>query len=236
MKNSIKYAKSFIFLFIIILTQSCLNSDDNYEYVQFGTVQMLDNADQGSLFFLLDSNQALYPKNPGAVASLDLQDKDRVFVQFTDLEENHEKYDLYANIQIVQKLRTETIKFIESEEQTEDLLESSDAINIVEAYVVNNFLNLKYTYKGGRLDSKEHDISIYATKEISEETRSSTTLELILTHDAKEDKGNRNVNGVISFPLDNIQNLINNKNEIKISAKAIIGGVQDYIIQVKQNK
>lgn len=232
MKSIAKQTKYLLLALIVVGLQSCIKSGDEYYPMVIGTTH-LEVGDPSTLYFELDSGYKLFPKNPENILVYELKANDRVFIQFTDPDEDSAKKELTAKIKMLLNIHTEEIELTQDDTSAEALLEASDNINIIESYIANGFLTLKYSYLG-RYNATEHDITLYATQ--SSLASPQGTLKLYLTHDNKEDKGTHINNGIISFPIENITQAVEQAEKVTITSKTIYSGVQETSVYINKQK
>ncbi|WP_018109012.1 hypothetical protein [Bacteroides propionicifaciens] len=230
MKSLTKQTHYLIIALVVMGLQSCIRSGDEYSPMAIGTVQV-ETGDINTLYFDLDSGYKLFPNNPENLVAYDLKTNDRVFIQFTELDENTSKKELTAKIKMLQQVETGNVEFTQDDSSAEGLIQASDRINITEAYIANGFLTLKYSYIG-QPSVWDHTIQLYATKDNKiEDTK---ILKLYLTHDASEDNSTYINNGIISFPITEINDLVKAAEEVSITSKTIYSGVQETAVYIKK--
>lgn len=232
MKNIAKQTQYLIIALVVMGLQSCIKSGDDYYPMAIGTVQ-IETGDVNTLYFDLDSGYKLFPKNPEDIVVNDLKTNDRVFIQYTDPDEDSSKKELTAKIKMLLQVDTGDIEFTEDDNSAQSLIEASAPINITEAYIANGFLTLKYSYLG-KLNASDHNIELYATKD--NPSNDGKTLKLYLTHDAKEDNNTYINKGIISFPISEINDQVEVAEKVTIMSKTIYSGPQEVPVYINKQK
>ena len=242
MKKIYKYTKLIPLALILLFIQGCVKSRDEYIYIQIGTVKKIEISEtepEKKFYFLLDSNEELYPRVDEGYLSKRLDHNDRVIVQFTEVEQYASKKELHAKIQMIHPIRTVDIEFADKEDISNQLA-NSNTVNITEAYIANGFLTLKYSYLGGYKPDKDHKFKMLAFHAPLLEPESRVETEdiarLTLIHDAKEDTGTQIQNGIISFPTDNIKSLLEDKEQLNITINTVYDGIKEYSINLKKSR
>ena len=225
MNNLHNYFKITAIVLFTFLFQGCLKNNDDYSSATIGTVHFTEE-DPSALYFNLDSKEQLYPNSLNFSQASKLKEKDRVFIEYKDA--TGDKNEYFADIVGVIPIPTKEIHSKKTKDELELLLEQSDLINISEVYIVNGFITLKYTYIGGDVSKDKHNIDLYALTETKE---SDQTLRFYLTHDANEDKGTSQRTGIITFSLDNLQDLIGQTQQSTIKSHTIYEGIKEYQIK-----
>lgn len=236
MRKLLKYLKVVPFVILIFALQGCLRSRD-YVYIQIGTVKKTEISESDSkseIYFLLDSSEKLYPDLKESYLSSKLKHNDRVIVQFSSVKQDKVNKEIIAEIKAVHPIRTEEIQF-KSKEEVANKLEKSDKVNITEAYVVNGFMTLKYSYFGGNKPNKEHLFEIYFIEQ-DENVGNHKTVNLTLIHDAEGDEGYSLENSIISFPIDNIESHLKENETVSIKSKTIYNGIKTHQIKLKKRE
>lgn len=195
-----------IFVLSLFVLNSCLNDDDSYSlgdiYIGLGIMEdaqtnkiVLDNGD------ILIPVAYEYPWHDDSDVYNGFQDGDRVFVNFTILDDNatdsSEVVTYYVKLNLVKEILMKGI--IDITPEIEDSI-GNDPIIVQDAWVTNNLLNLKIKYWGR---DKTHFINL--VKQPGNLTGAEQPFELELRHNDNEDIKSISYSSYVSFKLDELE-------------------------------
>lgn len=173
------------------LIQSCLDDNDNH-YLVIATFRITDNEQP---YFVLDEGETMYPEN-GVYAKL--EEGQRVYVIFDIISENTNGYDYQITVQGIEKILTKET-FVMTAETADSI--GDDRIDITNMWFGDDYLNIKFRYKGTRNSSKPHMVNlIYNNVEVDNKTTlEDDYINLEFRHNSYEDKGEDVLDGIVSF-------------------------------------
>lgn len=228
----VKSLKLATLLMTILLLQSCLKENNDFNPVVIGTAKVVNN-EVSSTHFILDTGYTLLPNNIEELGGKQIKDNQRVFIQLKDVEEDSSKKELHGTIIMLVKIKTQEIEFTENLSSASELLDKSDPINIGDAYVVNGFLTLKYHFRSSQSPDK-HEFKMYALKDLSAEKEN--TYQLFLTHNTNGDNDGPVNSLFMSFPIENIQEQVDSHDKTVITFKTYYSGNENYTVYINKKK
>lgn len=201
---------------------SCMNDMGETDQLMFaiGTVKVIEKQDY---YFDLDEGSKLYPSDTTHIQGYQVIPGQRVFVYFTLLEDKIPGYEYNAEIMHIEDILTKDVYMMPP--QKADSI-GNDPINIVEAWITDGYLNVKYQFYYSNNPEKKHMLNMVVNDEISSENTNPTDYLLLeFRHNAYNDTQLIPGTGVVSFKLDNVTNLLTDKKGINIKVKSLHDGV-----------
>jgi len=216
-----KYLKIAVIL-IVILTVSCEKNDDYYSlgdiWISLGFIDQSQS--DGSFTIQLDNGDTLYPV-ANDVPYFNTKDSMRVMANFTILDEVDESENrFYVKINNLYNILYKEI--IPLTYENSDSL-GNDPVKISDIWISNNILNIEFYYTGGE---KIHSINLaYSEESLTEQNQ---PIELDFRHNAYNDNGKYNLQGLVSFNLNKLKQSIHDTISIEVKAMDKDGLVQTF--------
>ncbi|WP_298112404.1 NigD-like protein [uncultured Bacteroides sp.] len=216
--------QAFLIGILLLPLQSCLDDgyDKNAALLTIGTIHVIEGNDY---YFELDEGTKMYPGDTTQLHNYHVVNGQRAFIYFTLLDEKINGYDYNANISHIENILTKDIYYMPQEE--EDSI-GDDKINITEMWFTNNYLNIQYQFYYSDNPEKKHMLNLIVNRnsngETTEEENDYITLEF--RHNAYEDKQSKRGDGLVSFKLNEIEDMIKGKKGLNIRVKTLYDGIQ----------
>lgn len=205
------------------LFHSChLDDNDRYysaKWVALSTIQVIEGKDY---YFLSDEDERIYPGDTTLIHRYKVEDGQRVWVYYDELENDLSGYEYNARIKHIENILTKGVVPITEEKQ--DSI-GDDRINITAKWFGGDHLNISYQVLGNSNHLRMINL-IRDLDNINDEDDEYVNLEF--RHNAKGDVGREVLQGIVSFrkPFTNDPT----KKGLRIRVNTIYNGEQYYTI------
>lgn len=180
------------FVAVLLIATSC-EDDDAYSlgkfWISYATVE---KPSMGYYTVKLDNGNVLYPSYSN-VSSGDLDDRMRILVDYTILQDAPENADCDYYVKINRASSILTKELITYKESISDSL-GIDPIELQEPWIANGFITFEYLFGGGLI---RHMVNLARHEELTPDGR----VLLEFRHNAFNDPDNYSKEGVVSFKL-----------------------------------
>ncbi len=188
---------------------SCTLTDDepteNIMQSESGTFSTLGTVMASGEYLTIESDRygTLIPDNPDMLAQIDADSTgQRILVGFMFLDNTaprstHESYPIRI-VDLLYKVETRNAEMLQ--EEGEDTF-GNDPLQIIDATLSKNHLNIQYNYKGDKKASHRFSLIIRENSQ----TDAEGLFPVELRHDANNDPAGNSLESIISFPLESIE-------------------------------
>ncbi|MEG1564512.1 MAG: NigD-like protein [Bacteroides sp.] len=217
-------------LALLPFLQSCLEeSKVDYPWLAISTVRTVENVDNG-YYLALDNGSTMYPGDTTFVHGYPIVDGQRAFVYFNYLDEPKAGYDY--NIKVGQIINILTKDIVDLTGENADKI-GDDPINILDQWVSQGYLNIKYQLLGTRNTNKKHFLNLVQNK-ISGNGKEDGYISLEFRHNAEGDVPTNIQEGYVSFKLNKIAEEMKTAKGLKIRLNAINNDEKFIKIELKK--
>lgn len=209
--------------------QSCLDDDDKkYSQLTIGTIEVIEGQDY---YFSLDAGGKMYPGDTTQINNYPLKSGQRTFIYFDLLDEKVPGYDYNAIIYRIENILTKDILRVPTDESEENL--GNDRINITNIWISDNYLNIQYQLFYDDTSNTKHLLNLVLNEQHSADDEEEY-LTLEFRHNAYKEKENRLGSGLVSFKLEKIDELLQNKKGINIRYNSLYEGIKNKSIELNK--
>ncbi len=206
-------------IFSLIGLSSCNDSDSDYPgYAYFVTVKA---ASESAYYFMMDDDKTIYPGNVSRIPNYKPVDNQRAILLFNLLNEPMTGFNYNAEIFDVQPIYSRDAEVMPQEDI--DQL-ANDGIEVYRGMYTPHYLTIPVTYSTTK--TVKHEFYLVAAEEEVDSPEQSELFILELRHDAKGDQGGWPTEEYISFKIDNLKTLMDDKAGIKLVSKSLSGSEQ----------
>lgn len=212
--------------------QSCLDDDDDpTESLVISTINV-PNPDSKDFYFTLDNGKKMFPSDARELTNYELNDGQRAFIIFNQLDEKHPGYDYNVQVKRIENILTKDIVTMGEGENTEEKI-GDDKINATYMWITHDskYLTIEIQYYGSQSENKKHFLNLVINQSAAEtaaDNADNDYLELEFRHNDEGDSPNRLGEGYVSFKLDKIKELAEGKKGLRIRVNTIYNGVKYY--------
>lgn len=193
-KSQVNLIKLICIAFIMAVTSSCMNDDNNGTY--YSTIGSLEKADGINYLIATDSGRKLLISNSTEVAA-EAKAGDRLYVEFTFDSEEPQGYDGKIDIFYLYKILVKDPVHLTAENSNEI---GDDYIFVSEIWATDKYLNFRFQYFSG--GDKTHYINLVTVDEPKKTEDGYLYVEF--RHNANNDVEQYPYNGIVSFNTDKL--------------------------------
>lgn len=213
-----------------LFMQSCSDEIEHAnDLFAIGTVRVIEGQDY---YFALDEGSKLYPKDTTAIEGYQVIDGQRAFVYFELLTPQIKGYEYSAKIKHIENILTKDIYFMSDEK--EDSI-GDDRINVSEIWAIDNYINITYQFYYSDNPDIKHMLNLIVREEnVASADDAQDYIEMEFRHNAYNDTQNYSGNGVVSFKMDNINDLLQNKKGVIVRVNPLYGNEEYFTVDIKR--
>lgn len=226
---------TFIFAIMTLTTmlQSCLDDDGSSDSLVVSTINVPD-PDSKEFYLTADDGKTLFPSNAQLWSNQELEDGQRAFVIFNELDQPVNGYDYNIEIKHIDKILTKEIVTMGEGENTEKKI-GDDKINATYLWITkdNKYLTIEFQYLGTHSEDKKHFLNLVINNPQPESTnsRDNDYIDLEFRHNSENDSPERLGEGYISFKLDKIKEQMKGKKGVRIRVRTIYNEIKHYEVK-----
>lgn len=210
----------FITALLIPLLHACLDDDTtNHHQLTIGTIKVVDGQEY---YFALDEGTKMYPGDTTNIHNYTVVPEQRAFVYFDLLEEKVSGYDYNAAIYRIENILTKDIYLMPAEK--EDSI-GDDRINITNMWIANDHLNIQYQIHYDDTSNKSHMLNLIVNEAADDKNDKEDYLTLEFRHNAYGEAQRKLGPGIVSFRLNNIRQLAEEKRGLNIRVNTLYNGI-----------
>ena len=195
-----KRINSFLFVALVSLLFVSCNDDEGYSlndvWRSLATVENPD--DESHFFFTLDNGTRMWT---AATSNPQYKPKDgqRIIADYTILSDGPGDGSYQHDVKLIGAYKVLTKGIFDITPETQDSI-GHDPIKVEDIWIGNDYLNVKFIYKG---QNKAHFINLVSD---DEKQYDDENIHLEFRHNANDDVPTYNMRGIVSFDLISLQN------------------------------
>lgn len=207
---------------LLIFLQSCLDDgvDTDAALLTIGTIHVIDG---NEYYFALDEGTKMYPGDTTQLKDYHVVNGQRAFIYFTLLDNKINGYDYNAKISHIENILTKDVYCMP---ETENDSIGDDKINVTDMWFTGPYLNIQYQIYHSDNPDKKHMLNLVVNSHSNNNIDEDEYVVLEFRHNAYEDMPYQRGNGLVSFKLDKIENMLVGKKGLNIRVKTLYDGIQ----------
>lgn len=232
-----KKLKSIAFIFAILMTmptfQSCLDDDNGpADVLAVSTIYQI-SPDSKDFYFTLDNGEKMYPNNFRGWSGKEIEDGQRAFVIFNELEQPVNGYEYNIQVKQIKEILTKDIVTMGDEDVNEETV-GDDKINATYMWINKdrNYLTIEFQYLGTHSKDKMHFLNLVINDAApTADADDDKYIDLEFRHNDEDDSPDHLGEGYVSFKLDKIKERMEGKDGLRIRVKTLYAGTKYYKVK-----
>lgn len=197
-------------------------NDNDGDYAAYRDLVTVRTTAENEFHFELDNEKTLYPGDQSRFTGYKAVDGQRAILFFNLLPESVAGFNYNAAVYCIQDIYTADARIV-----TQDELDAmtDDKISFIDAQLSKNYLTLRVAYPVS--DNTKHEFHLVRSQTPQAETPTHEGyLDVELRHDAGGDTQGQDLNYYISFSLDELHPLMQDKKGLTLRVNTQLNGIK----------